>query len=162
MTPEIPSDRASRHCTHLRKEVRSDIAESRYLFRLFSQSSGRFYPFQATNALDFPCDFRVCGTRETGHDLPMLISRGHRRLWDTYRFPGFRPEPIVVGIFGDPLARVIRLRRRGKKRAADCVVEPNTAGTTGRSAGSAICPAGTRGSTWNWKSAASIAGVAAR
>src|SRR5271156_720042 len=38
-----------------------------------------------------------------------------RRLWDTYWFPGFRPEPTVRGIFGDPKAVVIGLKRRSKK-----------------------------------------------
>lgn len=32
----------------------------------------------------------------------------------TSRFPRFRPAPTVVGLFGDPRARVIRLQRRGK------------------------------------------------
>src|SRR5918992_5521190 len=39
-----------------------------------------------------------------------------RRLWDAYAFPGFRPLPTVRGVFGDPKARVITLRRRSKKR----------------------------------------------
>src|ERR687895_2566514 len=25
-----------------------------------------------------------------------------RRLWDAYAFPGFRPLPMVRGVFGDP------------------------------------------------------------
>jgi hypothetical protein len=33
-----------------------------------------------------------------------------RRLWDAYRFPGFRPSPIVTGVFGDPHARILRLK----------------------------------------------------
>jgi len=37
-----------------------------------------------------------------------------RRLSDTYWFPGFRPEPTVRGIFGDPKALVIGLKRRSK------------------------------------------------
>jgi hypothetical protein len=41
--------------------------------------------------------------------------RKPRRLDDAYRFPGFRPEPTVRGIFGDPKARILRLQRRGKK-----------------------------------------------
>ena len=41
-----------------------------------------------------------------------------RRLWDAYCFPGFRPEPTVRGIFGDPQARVITLHRRSKKPRA--------------------------------------------
>src|SRR5258708_22303191 len=45
-------------------------------------------------------------------------SKRRRRLWDTYSFPGFRPEPTVSGIFGDPKARLITLKRRSKKRRA--------------------------------------------
>jgi hypothetical protein len=45
-------------------------------------------------------------------------SQRRRRLWDAYRFPGFRPEQTVRGIFGDPKARVITLKRRSKKRLA--------------------------------------------
>src|SRR5208337_3342552 len=47
--------------------------------------------------------------------------RKPRRLDDTFRFPGFRPEATVRGIFGDPKARILRLRRRGKKRPVDRV-----------------------------------------
>jgi hypothetical protein len=42
--------------------------------------------------------------------------RKPRRLDDAFRFPGFRPEATVRGIFGDPKARILRLLRRGKKR----------------------------------------------
>ena len=44
--------------------------------------------------------------------------RRRRRLWDAYAFPGFRPERTVRGIFGDPKARIVRLKRRSKKSAA--------------------------------------------
>jgi len=36
-------------------------------------------------------------------------SKRQRRLWDTYMFPGFRPQPTVRGVFGDPKARIITL-----------------------------------------------------
>jgi len=36
-------------------------------------------------------------------------------LQDLYRFPGFVPQATVCGIFGDPLAVLITLRRRRKK-----------------------------------------------
>lgn len=49
--------------------------------------------------------------------------RRKRRLWDAYAFPGFRPEATVRGIFGDPKARIVRLKRRSKKRAAP-IAEP--------------------------------------
>ena len=39
-----------------------------------------------------------------------------KTLSDSYRFPGFTPQRIVIGIFGDSYARVIRLTRRGKKQ----------------------------------------------
>ena len=56
--------------------------------------------------------------------------RKHRRLWDTYRFPSFRPNSTVQGIFGDPQARVICLHRRGKKRSAEPVATSSELGTT--------------------------------
>lgn len=34
-----------------------------------------------------------------------------RRLLDEYHFPGFRPRSEIQGIFGDPCAWVIRLKR---------------------------------------------------
>src|SRR6516164_6196271 len=40
--------------------------------------------------------------------------RKPRRLDDAFRFPGFRPEATVRGIFGDPKARILRLLRREK------------------------------------------------
>jgi hypothetical protein len=70
-------------------------------------------------------------------------SKRRRRLWDTYSFIGFRAEPIVRGIFGDPKARVITLRRRSKKRRADVAAGSRWAGTIARSARCGICPAGT-------------------
>ena len=70
------------------------------------------------------------------------------RLPDTYRFPGFRPEAIVRGIFGDPKARIVLLRRRRKKRPAAPVANPFGAFTIARSAGSATCPVATRACTW--------------
>jgi hypothetical protein len=56
-----------------------------------------------------------------------------RRLWDAYVFPDFRPEATVRGIFGDPKARIIRLRRRSKKRGALVAVASIRAGMTVRS-----------------------------
>src|SRR5882724_3452642 len=70
-----------------------------------------------------------------------------RRLWDTYRFPGFRPHPIVTGIFGDPYARIIRLVRRSKKRPVEPADGPRAAGTTAGGGASGISPAAISGST---------------
>jgi hypothetical protein len=41
-------------------------------------------------------------------------SKRRRRIWDTYSFAGFRAQPMVRGIFGDPKARIIPLKRRSK------------------------------------------------
>ena len=76
----------------------------------------------------------------------------YRRLWDTYRFPGFRPLHTVRGIFGDPKARVIRLVRRGKKLLVECVVFPIARSTTGRFDEFGICPAGMCAFIWRWRS----------
>src|SRR5260370_29733441 len=65
-------------------------------------------------------------------------AKRRRRLWDTYWFPGFRPQPTVHGIFGDPKARVITLNRRSKKRAAGAAVMSRWAGTTGKFGGGVI------------------------
>ena len=41
-----------------------------------------------------------------------------KRLLDEYRYPGFEPQAILQGIFGDPQARVTTLKRRQKKQNA--------------------------------------------
>src|SRR6058998_2535575 len=56
----------------------------------------------------------------------MPTPRRPRRLWDAYRFPGFRPSPTVTGIFGDPHARIITLTRNLRPGAAR-VVRPQAA-----------------------------------
>src|SRR5215204_1869426 len=89
-------------------------------------------------------------------------SKRHRRLWDTYSFAGFRAEPTVRGIFGDPKARVITLRRRSKKQRADAVAGCRRGGTTARSVVCAICPVETRGYSWSWRCGVSIAAAAAK
>src|SRR5208337_5229462 len=58
--------------------------------------------------------------------------RKPRRLDDAFRFPGFRPEATVRGIFGDPKARILRLLRRGKKRPAGRVGGDRELSTTAR------------------------------
>jgi len=67
-------------------------------------------------------------------------TKRQRRLSDAYAFDGFRPQPTVRGIFGDPKARVIALLRRSKKQSAATVDEHRWAGTTGARGGFAICP----------------------
>jgi hypothetical protein len=77
----------------------------------------------------------------------------NRKLWDTYRFPGFRPAPTIIGIFGDPKARVIRLIRRGKKQfvePAERFTEPFTIERHGEFETFHV---GILAFTWRWKSA---------
>jgi hypothetical protein len=87
-------------------------------------------------------------------------TRRKRRLWDAYTFPGFRPQPTVRGVFGDPKARVITLVRRSKKRSAVAAVVFIPVGTTGERAACAICPVAMRASTWNSRFVAFSAEVA--
>jgi hypothetical protein len=88
--------------------------------------------------------------------------RKTKRLWDAYRFPRFTPEPVVSGIFGDPKALVIKLRRRGKKHFAESAALRTGRFTTARCVGFGICPVGTVVSGWMWRSDAFCAGVAGR
>ena len=85
-----------------------------------------------------------------------------RRLWDAYRFAGFRPEATVRGIFGDPKARVITLVRRAKKHTAVPAGLHNRAGTTGDGGGFAISRAPIRVSIWTSRYAGSTAETAGR
>jgi hypothetical protein len=85
-----------------------------------------------------------------------------KRLLDIYRFPGFVPRPRVRGIFGDPLAVVITLQRRRKKRFAGPADKPSAPITTSAHAVSATCPVATKGSISTSRPAEFIApGVAA-
>ena len=54
-----------------------------------------------------------------------------KRLIDEYRFPGFEPRDDIHGIFGDPMAWVIPLVRRSKKRSARTADECTRAGGRG-------------------------------
>jgi hypothetical protein len=83
-----------------------------------------------------------------------------KRLRDSYRFPGFHPALTVVGLFGDPHARVIRLTRRSKKPCAGYVVAYNGGGTTVNCVGSEISPVVVCVSTLRLISVESIAGAA--
>jgi hypothetical protein len=56
----------------------------------------------------------------------------NRKLLDEYRYPGFRPMAKIKGVFGDPKARVITLRRSQKKRYAAVAVQCIEAITTRR------------------------------
>lgn len=83
------------------------------------------------------------------------------RLPDTYRFPGFQPVALVRGIFGDPLARIVTLRRRRKKLSAAFAANPNLASMIESLGASATSRAATRGCSWKWKSDDSTVAAAA-
>jgi len=69
-----------------------------------------------------------------------------KRLLDIYRFLGFVPQPTIRGIFGDPLAVVITLQRRRKKRAAESAGKPSAPTMTSGHAASVIYLAAISGS----------------
>ena len=70
-----------------------------------------------------------------------------KRLQDVYRFPGFVPLAQVRGVFGDPWAVVITLRRRRKKRSAGSADVPIAPSTIKRPGACATSPVATGGST---------------
>jgi hypothetical protein len=74
-----------------------------------------------------------------------------RRLLDEYQFPGFRARSKILGIFGDPKARVISFKRSQKKRHAVTAALCITVITTRQCDGYGICPVGMLGSTWKWR-----------
>jgi hypothetical protein len=85
-----------------------------------------------------------------------------RRLLDEYQFPGFRPRSRIQGIFGDPKARVIRLKRSQKKQHVVAAARGIAVITTRQCDRYGICPVGMPGSIWKWKSGESTARSAAR
>ncbi len=77
-----------------------------------------------------------------------------RTLLDEYRFAGCRPLARVRGIFGDPMARVVVLKRLQKKASAESVAPRAGTTTTSGFAVSATCPAQMRESIWKSRFAA--------
>src|ERR1700722_16477379 len=88
--------------------------------------------------------------------------RKSMRLPDTYRFPGFRPAATVRGLFGEPKARVVSLRRDRKKRPVAPAGNPSAPSTTASSGASATCPAATPACSWRSRSDAWTAAGAGR
>lgn len=81
-------------------------------------------------------------------------------LRDLYAFPGFVPNTLIHGVFGDPFAAVIPLRRLRKKRPAERVAPSLTPSTIKPLVRSAISIAADDASTWSSPSAASAVGGA--
>lgn len=105
--------------------------------------------------------FGIFNAPQNWHHVCMANSKKRqRRLWDAYAFPGVRPQSTVRGVFGDPKARVIILKRRSKKQSAGAVVERNRVGTTGVCDRYAILPVATCASTWRSRYGACSAEVA--
>jgi len=88
--------------------------------------------------------------------------RKKKTLYDAYQLPGFTPQRSIIGIFGDPHARVIKLNRQGKKQPAVCAARSTDLFTTIKAAGSVTFPVVTPVSIWNYRYGASCAGAVAR
>jgi hypothetical protein len=71
-----------------------------------------------------------------------------KQLRDLYRFPGFLPEDRIKGVFGDPLAVVVTLRRNRKKRSAPPAAKRTGHGTTSGPGVCEISPAATNASIY--------------
>lgn len=72
-------------------------------------------------------------------------------MLDEYQFPGFRPRADMRGVFGDPQARVIQLKRTQKKRCADVVGRFIGVITTRGCGGYGTYPVGMYGFIWKWR-----------
>jgi hypothetical protein len=82
------------------------------------------------------------------------------QLRDLYAFPGFVPDAHIRGVFGDPYAVVITLRRLRKKLCADSAAPAIAPSTIRPPAASAISTAEAVGSTFSSPSGGSIVGGA--
>jgi hypothetical protein len=81
-------------------------------------------------------------------------------LRDFYSFPDFTPNATVRGVFGDPYAAVITLRRHPQKLSAVNAAPPTAPSTIRPSAKFATSIAAGDVSTWNSPCGGSIAGSA--
>jgi len=82
------------------------------------------------------------------------------RLHNLYSFPGSVPAASIRGVFGDPYAVVIALRRRRKKHAAACAVPALAPSTIKRRESYATSIAAAGASTWRFPSDASAVATA--
>ena len=80
-----------------------------------------------------------------------------KKLLDEYRFPGFRPKAKLKGLFGDPQARVIELKRRQKKPVVAVAGLLTGVFMTARYGKFATCLVAGSGSIWKWKYAGCFA-----
>ena len=82
------------------------------------------------------------------------------RLRDLYSFPGFDPAATIRGVFGDPYAVLVTLRRRRKKQPAASAALAIVPSTINRHEESAISIAVADASTWSVLSVGSSVGSA--
>src|SRR3972149_5700195 len=75
----------------------------------------------------------------------MGTPRPRRGLSGPYRVPSFPPLQTVVGVFGDPNRRIVRLVRRSKKWPVECGGGFTVVATITRGGGSAPPRAGVLG-----------------
>ena len=92
----------------------------------------------------------------------MAKALGGRQLRDAYRFTGFVPAAIVRGAFGDPLVRVLTLRRRQKKQPVGFVGWDTAVFMIRSFVWFETCRVVSTASIWRCSCAGSPAGVAAR
>jgi hypothetical protein len=83
--------------------------------------------------------------------MPKLL-RG-RRLEEAYRFAGFFPASTVYGVFGNPLVRVLALRRRQKKQRVGSVSAGTGAFTIRNVAWCETCHVASIASIWSYSCA---------
>lgn len=82
------------------------------------------------------------------------------RLHDLYSFPGFTPVATIRGLFGDPFAVVLSLRRRRKKLPAACAAPHIAPSTINHSDKYATSIAAAAASSSNSPSAGSTVAIA--
>jgi hypothetical protein len=92
----------------------------------------------------------------------IFVMRRIKHLTDAYAFPGFRPLRSLEGLFGDRYARIVLLKRRGKKLSAESVAQSTGPAMTSEGEESGTCPVAPSASIWTWSCVASSAGTAAR
>ena len=84
----------------------------------------------------------------------------NKHLTDAYRFSGFTVSQNIKGVFGDPKARVIQLKRRQKKQIVLSAVILTQVFMTTKADVLETFQVATHVYIWNWKYDASSAGDA--
>jgi len=87
--------------------------------------------------------------------------RRFKSLYDVYALPGFRTLRRLKGLFGVRFARIVVLKRRGKKPAAGPAALSVGPSTTASGEESVTCPVVPTVSTWDWVCVVSGAATAA-